>query len=131
MCFSEMNQPDSVFYYSDLEIDAAFNSWDYELHSFDAWSRRVLYCHQFKNYTNYKQAVDSMMYYATIAKGDINWGNYYRGLAQYHLTKTREYDSALHILTKARDNATIHEDKQDLMTVFRLMAETYEQKKTS
>lgn len=125
LCFDEMNRPDSVFYYSDMEIDAAFNSWDYEINSFNAWSRRVYYCNRFKNYKNYKPAIDSMMYYAKIAKGDIDWRNYYVGLAQYHTHVTHQYDSALLFLRNAITSATLHSDKKSQMENYGNMAEVY------
>lgn len=125
ICFDEMDRRDSVFYYSDLEIDAAFNSWDYEINSFNAWSRRVYYCNRFKNYKNYRQSIDSMMYYAKIAKGDIDWRNYYVGLAQYHTTVTHQYDSALLFLGNAITSASLHSDKKSQMENYHNMAEVY------
>lgn len=114
LCFAGLKKPDSAFYYSELETRTAAAIKDHAA-SFDAWCRRAYLCSEFENYQVYKQAIDSLMRYAALAKNEVNWGDYYSSLGMYQLKATRQYNEAVKNLYRSYDLARIHSDKSSAL----------------
>ncbi len=127
ICFAELQQQDSTFYYADLEKRAAAILGNKQ-YSFDSWSRNAYFCGEFENFKNYRQAIDSLMYYARLLKNEVNWGDYYASIGVYQMKFLKQYDSAIANFYRSFDAAYANSDKASAQGTLLNIAKAYQLK---
>jgi len=124
ICFFEMKQPDSTFYYSALARITAHNSDDLN-DLFEAWMRYCSYCNAFGRYDQYKPAIDSAMHYAVLLKNRVKQSGIYSQLAIYQSVVEKNYLEALKNFKKSLEYSRNEGERQMVISNLGDVAEAY------
>jgi len=124
ICFGELGEKDSSFYYSMQEINTTHALQD-TLWAAEAWGRRAYLCGWLDNKKDFKEALDSTEYYGKLSGEYFNWGDYYLALGHYYRKVTKQYSEAIRNYKKSLDFSNQYSDKSSRLGLMINVAQTY------